>query len=103
MAHTCKHLGRHIVIPIAHREPRLQSEDLGLATVRNPACPSQELINVGKWPSQRVLLHEVHAGASPKRKPEKNQISLLNFSSTFFTRLRVVSETSKVVFVRHCF
>ena len=30
MTHTCKNLGRHIVILIVHREPRLQIEELAL-------------------------------------------------------------------------
>ena len=35
MTHTCKDLGRHIVISIVHREHRLQSEGLVLQAVKH--------------------------------------------------------------------
>ena len=65
MTHTCEDLGRHIVISIVHREPRLQSEGLGLAIVSSFACPSLELINNAR--SRQV------EPSCTKRTPERHQ------------------------------
>ena len=69
MTHTCKDLGRHIVISIVHRERRLQSEGLGLAIVSSLACPSLDLINNAR--SRQVAFSE--SPSCTKRTLERHQ------------------------------